>query len=111
MRNRNLESIKHYKAGDYLAVCDVCGFTFYASALRLTYRQTRACESCFDVCNPQDFVRAPIGIKPSWTRPKPIVDHNNGVITYQLAGLGIFQEVPTNAGYNIPGLGIFTGVD
>jgi len=112
MRNRNLASIKRYQPGDYLAVCDVCGFTFYASQLSLTYRNTRACERCFEVRNPQEFlVRQPSGIRPPWTRPKALVDDNAGVIPYQFAGLGMFLEIGGTQGFNIPGFGIFTGVD
>ena len=52
---------KGYKLGDYLVICDQCGFTRYASECRLTWQNLFVCaDRCWRPRHPQDFVRARI---------------------------------------------------
>lgn len=64
-------SKNYYKAGDYNAICDVCGFKFKASSLRKRWDGFMVCHKDFEIRHPQDFVR---GIKDTqslpWTRPE-----------------------------------------
>lgn len=50
----------HYTPGDWNAICDVCGFKYKASELRLRWDGAMVCRKDWEVRPPQDFVR---GIK------------------------------------------------
>lgn len=76
-----------FRSGDYSAVCDRCGFGFYASELRKEWTGLRVCRECFDYKHPQLNVRGVADkIRPPWTRPEPPdvfvepnqVTYNNG---------------------------------
>ena len=58
-----------YIPGDWLAICDRCGFKFHASKLRKTWDGLMVDAACFETRNPQDLMR-PIKDDPSvpWTR-------------------------------------------
>jgi len=60
-----------YKAGDWKAICDVCGFLFHASMLKKRWDGLYVCKEDFELRHPSDFQK---GIKddPSvpWTRPE-----------------------------------------
>ena len=59
-----------YKRGDWLADCDRCGFTFFASQLRKEWQGFMVCQSCHEPRHPQDTIRAARAEKPvPWTRP------------------------------------------
>jgi hypothetical protein len=99
--------LNKYKGGDWNAVCDTCGFTFYASELVLNYRKHRVCMRCWDPRNPQDFVRAPKGIVPAWFRPKG----SNELVcnSIHIPGFGTLSDPASTQCYHIPGVGSFTG--
>lgn len=59
-----------YRLGDWKAVCDRCGFDFYASQLRKEWTGLRVCGECFETRNPQDHLRAKKDRQaPPWVRP------------------------------------------
>ena len=73
-----------YKPGDWLADCDVCGFTYYASELRKRWDGFMVCSSDYEERHPQDLLRIPRSERPiPWARPP----QNNYVtgMNYQLA--------------------------
>lgn len=64
----------YYKAGDWNAVCDRCGFKFKASELKEDWQGFRVCEHDFEMRHPQDFVRARVDrISVPWVRMDPPV--------------------------------------
>lgn len=46
-----------YKSGDWNAICDYCGFKYKFSKLKPTWDGFYICSGCFEVRQPQDFVR------------------------------------------------------
>lgn len=61
-----------YRDGDHRAICDRCGFKYYASQLTLEWTGLRVCHKCWEPRHPQDFVRGiPDKQTPPWTRPQP----------------------------------------
>ena len=55
-----------WRAGDWLYVCQRCGFTFYASEIELEWTGLRVCRRCWEPRHPQDFVR---GVRDAQTVP------------------------------------------
>lgn len=49
----------HYRSGDWLAACDICGFRFYASQLKKNWKGEYVCEADFELRHPQEFIRVP----------------------------------------------------
>lgn len=47
----------HYRPGDFLRVCDVCGSVYYASETRKRWDGLVVCDEDFETRNSQDFVR------------------------------------------------------
>jgi hypothetical protein len=65
----------HVRPGDPKAICDVCGFTFNLSALRMNWKRQMVCRDDFETRHPQEYVRAvkdTQGVKPNM-RPEPAV--------------------------------------
>src|SRR3990167_3440122 len=61
----------YWKSGDWSAICDVCGFKFKASKLKLRWDGLRVCSSDWEVKHPQEFLRTPVETSvPSWTAPE-----------------------------------------
>lgn len=60
-----------WESGDWNAICDVCGFKFKASQLRLRWDGLRVCDTDWESRHPQDLIR-PIPDSPAlpWTRPE-----------------------------------------
>jgi hypothetical protein len=59
-----------YKAGDYLADCHICGFTYYASQLRKRWDGYMVCDSDFEERHPSDLQQAPRAERPiPWSSP------------------------------------------
>jgi len=46
-----------WKLGDWLYVCQRCGFTKYGSEIRREWTGLRVCESCHEPRHPHDYVR------------------------------------------------------
>ena len=62
-----------WKRGDRLAICDRCGFTFYASQLRKEWTGFMVCPADWEERHPQDYLRAARGESRAqpWSRPEP----------------------------------------
>lgn len=60
-----------YRPGNWLAVCDRCGFEFYASQLHREWTGLMVCSKDLDHRHPQEFVR---GMRDNqtvpWSRPE-----------------------------------------
>ena len=60
-----------YTAGDWLAICDSCGFKFKASQLKERWDGLMVCKKDFELRHSQDFVRTKQDkITVPWTRPR-----------------------------------------
>lgn len=67
----NSNSGNFYKAGDWNAICDICGFRFKASQLKKNWKNEMVCEADFELRHPQDFIRVrPEKISVPWARPE-----------------------------------------
>lgn len=63
----------NYVAGDWWAICDVCGEKHKASKMKKRWDGFMVCEEDFEQRHPQDFVKSKIDkIVVPWTRPRPI---------------------------------------
>lgn len=66
-----------YRHGQWLAICDRCGFQYYSSKLRKEWTGLRVCSGpatndCWEPRHPQDFVRGrKDNQSPPWVRPEP----------------------------------------
>ena len=57
--------------GDWNVICDDCGWKLYASQLRKRWDNLMVCSVCYEVRQPQDFVRASIdNMSVPWSRPE-----------------------------------------
>lgn len=62
-----------YKAGQWNAICDRCGFKFKSSELKKDWQGLMVCEHDYELRNPQDFLRVrPEKISVDWARPESI---------------------------------------
>lgn len=67
-----LGSKDYLRIGDYHAICDRCGFKFFASELRREWQGYMVCATCFEPRHPQDTIRVPRDDQSvSWSRPEP----------------------------------------
>jgi hypothetical protein len=58
--------------GDWLAICDVCGFRFHASQLQKRWDGLMVCKEDMESRHPQDLLHVPRPEQaPPWTRPEP----------------------------------------
>lgn len=74
--------MSNYKPGQWLAVCDRCGFEFLAKDLKKDWQGLMVCSNDYELRNPQDFIRVrPEKITPPWTRPEPVDDFIGPVCT------------------------------
>ena len=63
-----------YKPGDYLVICDQCGFQRYASECQMTWDKLFVCaDTCWEEKHPQYTDPKPLGEKQSVpvSRPEP----------------------------------------
>ena len=66
----------NYRAGDWLACCDRCGFRYRASELRKEWTGLRVCDGpgtnrCYEARHPQEAVPGRADRQtPPWTRPE-----------------------------------------
>lgn len=100
-----------YKKGDWSAICDSCGMTFFASDLRKRWDGLMVCSKDFEVRHPQDFVRVKVDIQAvPWTRPESSDIFVGGSGPSSIAGYAIAGTMLAGNLYN-PGLvpdGTFT---
>jgi len=61
----------HYRAGDFVRICDRCGSKCHASNTVKEWSGYLVCRECVDIRNPQDFVR---GRADNQTVPDPRPD-------------------------------------
>lgn len=62
-----------YKSGQWLAICDRCGFEFLAKDLKKDWQGLMVCSHDYELRNPQDFIKVrPERIAPPWTRPESV---------------------------------------
>lgn len=61
----------HYRPGDWLAICDRCGFERHASKLRREWTGLRVCgDTCWEPRHPQERLRGKADRQaPPWVRP------------------------------------------
>ncbi len=61
-----------YVAGQWNAICDVCGFEFKSGQLRKDWRGLMVCSKDFETRHPSDLIRIRTKEQlPDWTRPEP----------------------------------------
>lgn len=104
-----------YQKGDWLANCDVCGLTFYASQLAKAWDGSMRClgqagRGCWETRHPQDFVRGIKDIQSTpWVRKSPVVtsgfvlaDFSATAIQFDLRpGLGTLFTSPASGSLTI----------
>lgn len=62
----------HLELGTWNVRCNFCGFKFKASELQRHWTGVYVCRTCFEIRQPQDFVRAVPDIQtPPWVQPTP----------------------------------------
>lgn len=54
------------KLGDWNSICDECGQKWKATKLKKTWEGLMKCPHCWEIRNPQDFVK---GVKDDQTTP------------------------------------------
>lgn len=60
-----------FASGDWNAICDVCGFKFKASHLKLRWDGLMVCTKDWEPRHPQEFIRPiPDQERLPWTRPE-----------------------------------------
>lgn len=64
-------SERGYIAGQWNAICDVCGFRFKSSKLQKRWDGLMTCSECWEQRHIIDFTKAPPPEQaPTWTRPE-----------------------------------------
>jgi Fe2+ or Zn2+ uptake regulation protein len=68
-----MSHVSHYKEGQHLFICDVCGTTHHSEKKKVMWDGKVTCgrKGCFELRHPQDFVR---GVKDDQTvkdNPRP----------------------------------------
>ena len=81
-----------YKAGDWLAICDVCARKVKASELRKRWDGFMVCAADWEMRHPADFlkIRSDTAL-PSWTRPEP----TDVFVTVDYIATTIGEQEPT----------------
>lgn len=58
--------------GDWLAICDRCGWQYPSSRLRKDWQGLMVCEKDYETRHPQELLRVrDESVVPPWTRPEP----------------------------------------
>ena len=91
---------QYRQKGKYKAICDVCGFVYPASELRLRPEdRMMVCKYDWEPIHPQKYIKAiPDAPKLPWTRPEPSDVYvsraiNCDALTWQYVYLGPTIEV------------------
>ena len=73
-----------YRGGDHNYICDKCGFKRPASTGRKDWQGLYLCPGCFDLRNPQDFVK---GVEDKQTVPwaRPDIEQTMGSTDVKVA--------------------------
>ena len=57
----------HYRAGEYLVSCEICGRNRYSSEMRRNWKRQMVCaDTCYELRHPQDRVK----VRPDIARPE-----------------------------------------
>lgn len=59
-----------YKPGNWLAICDVCGFQFFADELEKRWDGYMVCRKDFETRHPQELLRSRAERSIPWSRPE-----------------------------------------
>lgn len=87
-----------WKKGDWLAICDRCGFTFYASELRREWTGLMVCKEDWEERHPQEKVIAKTDRQaPVWVRPEPPATFVN--VNYQYTVDGPFGNTAADSAF------------
>ncbi len=66
-----------YKVGDYLVICDQCGFTRFASDCRMTWDNLFVCaDTCWEEKHPHYTDPKPLGEKQNVPVHRPEPEYN-----------------------------------
>lgn len=68
----------YFAHGDYNVICDLCGQKYKASECKLQWNNYLACPDCFEIRNPQDFVK---GVRDNMQVPLARPDQSVNFIT------------------------------
>lgn len=96
-----MPKLGYYALGDWNATCDQCGRGFKFSSLRKRWDNAWTCDACWEIRQPQDFVRGvkddqsvPVG-RPRIGLPTPGFFFTNGV-NFVVTPNGVFPATWTN---------------
>lgn len=90
-----------YKPGDYLVICDRCGFQRYASECKMTWDGFFVCEdTCYEDKHPQFTPPKPLGEKQS-VPVKRAVEKYNFVTSVDESLIPILDPTEPEDGYFI----------
>jgi hypothetical protein len=97
-----------YKKGQWLAICDRCGFRYYSGDLSLEWTRAMCCSSCWEERHPLDFVKAvPDEFATDWQRPEPYADEISPFDYFVYGYMEIIDGNGHNAEYiNINGVAL-----
>jgi len=71
----------YFKKGDWNAYCDICGFEYKASELRLNSDNLYVCKRDWEAKHPQEKIKTQaVSISTSWSRPDD--DEGGGLTRY-----------------------------
>lgn len=91
-----MSSADYLKKWSWNCICDRCGKKAKAEELKLEWDGLRVCQRCYEIRQPQDFVRGQVDRQaPPWTRPEA----PDTFVTPQCSYLGV-SAIP---GYAQPG--------
>lgn len=95
-----------YQRGDYLAICDRCGFKFLRSQMRLDWEHFLVCLWCYEVRHPQDIV-PPSRVDRQWVpepRDRQPINNFSGWIVTDPNDVVVKNGTEFNAFFAIEGL-------
>lgn len=59
-----------YKPGNWLAICDVCGFEYFNDELQKRWDGLMVCRKDYETRHPQEFMRGRPERTIPWSRPE-----------------------------------------
>lgn len=89
-----------YKSGDWLAVCDVCKFQFYASELKKRWDGYLVCKKDYEARHPMDFLK----VKAETAFPSFIRDEELPTITLTTEPIVVTATVYDSNGSPVVGI-------
>lgn len=89
-----------YKSGEWLAVCDVCQFEYYASQLKRRWDGYMVCEKDWEPRHPLDFIKA----KPERAFPTFIRKEEEPTITLTTSPIVVTATVYDTNGNPVVGI-------